>query len=120
MRVFSPRRRHLLFSLPPPLKTPKTNQPITYHHTVTPPPGRGGATIARVVNNDSLPQAEVESALEDVNAAAARLGYTNNSNNEEEEDEEEQGGGGGGVFSAAAADAITSRLRDLDDGCVNG
>lgn len=51
----------------------------------------------------------MESALEGVNTAAARMGY----NPAVEEGEEE-----GPVFSAAAADAITSRLRDLDDGCV--
>lgn len=54
----------------------------------------------------------MESALEDVNTAAARMGY-NPAVAEAEEGEEE-----GPVFSAAAADAITSRLRDLDDGCV--
>lgn len=68
---------------------------------------------------ETLPQAEVESALEDVNAAAARMGYVGAKEEGEEEDEEEgEGEGEGPVFSAAAADAVTTRLRDLDDGCV--
>ena len=82
----------------------------------------GGArgAIARVAapSAETLPQAEVESALEDVNAAAARMGYKGAKEEGGEDEEEGEGEEEGHVFPAAAADAVTTRLRDLDDGCV--